>query len=358
MIRNLDGQPARTGGCGENMIERHHGPEPATSGHRPEPSWPTVLATTARLWFERHTSPRKRLVSRKRGGRRLAVIVLCVLVAAAAGAGVTWLTTRQAPPPASRAGNPSAGNPSAGNTTALQMAVANRHDAAVWIAQQVSPSVIVSCDPEMCSELQASGFPAGQLMVLPPTAPDPLGSTLVVATPAVRNQFGTRLTSVYAPLVMASFGTGTERVDVRAVAPDGTSAFEATLASARNVRMSQGKQLLGNKHVQASPSARAALLAGQVDPRLLITLSALAAQLPLRLIIFDDPSPGASPDVPLRGAEIGSAASADLTTMLAFLNAQRPPYQPAVARIAKSAGGQSVVTVRFDAVGLMGLPGP
>jgi hypothetical protein len=29
-----------------------------------------------------------------------------------------------------------------------------------------------------------------------------------------------------------------------------------------------------------------------------------------------------------------------------------------VARIARSAGGQSVVTVRFDALGLMGLPGP
>jgi hypothetical protein len=218
--------------------------------------------------------------------------------------------------------------------------------------------VIVSCDPQMCSELQASGFPAGQLSVLQPTASDPLGSAVVVATPAVRNQFGARLAGVYAPLVMASFGTGNERVDVRAVAPDGSAAFESTLVSARNARMSAGKQLLGNKHVQASAAARAALLAGQVDPRLLVTLSALAAQLPLRLITFNDPSPGASPDVPLRGAEIGAAASAGLTAMLAFLTAQRPPYQPAVARIAKDPSGQSVVTVRFDALGLMGLPGP
>jgi hypothetical protein len=336
------------------MADRHRGLEPASYSRRPPPSWPTVLATTVRLWFERHKAPRSRLVGGKGARRRLAAVVLCVAVAAALGAGLTGLITRQGRPPPTGG----RGGPGAGSTTALQVAAADRHSAAVWIAQQVSPSVIVSCDLQMCSELQASGFPAGQLMVLQPTAPDPLGSAVVVATPAVRNQFGTRLASVYAPLVMASFGTGTERVDVRAVAPDGSAAFESTLVSARNARMSAGRQLLGNKHVSASAAARAALLAGQVDPRLLVTLSALAAQLPLRLVIFDDPSPGASPDVPLRGAEIGTAASAGLTAMLTFLTAQRPPYQPAVARIAKSAGGQSVVTVRFDALGLMGLPGP
>jgi hypothetical protein len=215
----------------------------------------------------------------------------------------------------------------------------------------------------MCAQLQASGFPAGQLMVLSPTAADPLGSAVVVATPAIRNQFGARLAGVYAPLVMASFGAGPERVDIRAVAPDGTAAFESALAADRSARISAGKQLLRNGNFRASAPARAALVAGQVDPRLLVTLSALAAQLPLRLVTFDDPSPGASPDVPLRGAEIGSAeigaaASAGLTRMLAFLAAQRPPYLPAVARITRSAGGQSVVAVRFDALGLMGPPGP
>jgi hypothetical protein len=238
------------------------------------------------------------------------------------------------------------------------VAAADRHGAAMWIAQQVSPSVIVSCDPEMCAELQASGFPAAQLMQLDPTAPDPLGSAVVVATPAIQRQFGSRLASVYAPLVMASFGAGAERVDVRAVAPDGSAAFESKLAAQRVSRVSAGRQLLQNKHVQASATARAELEKGRVDPRLLVTLAALAAQLPVRLVAFYDASPGASPDVPLRGAEIGAAASAGLTTMLAFLTAQRPPYQPAVARIAQGAGGQSVITVRFDALGLMGIPGP
>jgi hypothetical protein len=286
--------------------------------------------------------------------RRLIAILLSAVILVALGAELTSIVVTS-PTRVSQSQNRISGG---GGTSALQVAAADRHSAAAWVAQQVSPSVIVSCDPEMCSELQASGFPPSQLMELQPAAPDPLGSVLVVATPAIRSQFGARLASVYAPLVVASFGAGGQRVEIRAVAPDGSAAFLATLAADRTARISAGKQLLLNKHIQASAAARAALAAGRVDQRLLVTLAALAAQLPLRLIVFNDPSPGASPDVPLRGAEIGSAASADLTTMLAFLTAQRPPYLPAVARIARSAGGQSVVTVRFDALGLMGLPGP
>ena len=241
---------------------------------------------------------------------------------------------------------------------ALRVAAADRHQAAVWIAQQVASSVVVACDPEMCNELQSSGFPAGQLMELQPSAPDPLGSLLVVATPVIRNQFGTRLASVYAPLVIASFGSGAERVDVRYVAPDGTAAFESQLGADQKARIAAGEQLLTNKNVQASAAARQALMAGQVDPRLLITLSALAHQMPLHLVTFDDPSPGVSSDVPLRGAEIGAAASAGLPAMVAFLSAQQSQYAPVVAHITQVAKGQSVVTVRYDAPGPMGLGGP
>ena len=279
--------------------------------------------------------------------------MLSALVAMALGAGVTLAFTQQGPeqaaPPPGKSGPAS---------DALRVAAADRHQAAVWIAQQVASSVVVACDPEMCNELQNSGFPAGQLMELQPSAPDPLGSLLVVATPVIRNQFGTRLASVYAPLVIASFGSGAERVDVRYVAPDGTAAFESQLGADQKARIAAGEQLLTNKNVQASAAARQALMAGKVDPRLLVTLSALAHQMPLHLVAFDDPSPGVSSDVPLRGAEIGAAASAGLPAMVAFLSAQQSQYAPAVARITQVAKGQSVVTVRYDAPGPMGLGGP
>lgn len=317
---------------------------PASPARQPEPSWSAVASTTVRLWLERH--------HRYPVGRRRLVFVLSALVAMALGAGVTLAFTQRGPEPtASQPSNPGPG------ANALQVAAADRHQAAVWVARQVASSVVVGCDPEMCNELQQTGFPAGQIWEVQPSAPDPLGGVLVVATPVIRNQFGARLASVYAPLVIASFGSGAERVDVRYVPPGGTKAFESQLAADRKNRIAAGEQLLTNKHVQASEAARRALLAGQVDPRLLITLSALAHQLSLDLVTFDDPSPGVSLDVPLRGAEIGAAASAGLSAMVAFLSAQQTQYAPAVARITKVANGQSVVTVRYDAPGPMGLGG-
>ena len=319
---------------------------PAAPAHQTDPPWLAVASTTVRLWLERHHRYPV-------GRRRRLVFVLSALVAMALGAGVTLAFTQRGP---EQAASPPGNSGPASN--ALQVAAADRHQAAAWIAQQVASSVVVACDPEMCNELQQSGFPAGQLMELQPSAPDPLGSLLVVATPVIRNQFGTRLASVYAPQVIASFGSGAERVDVRYVAPDGTATFESQLAADQKSRIVAGEQLLTNKHVQASAAARQALMAGQVDPRLLITLSALAHQMPLHLVAFDDPSPGVSSDVPLRGAEIGAAASAGLSAMVAFLRAQQSQYAPAVASITQVAKGPSVVTVRYDAPGPMGLGGP
>jgi hypothetical protein len=307
---------------------------------RADPSWPTVASTTVRLWFDRHY--------RRRGGRRSLVLVLSALVAMALGAGMTLaFTQREAPSTHVTRHVPNA----------IQVAQADRQQAAGWIAREVASNIVVGCDLQMCNQLQKSGFPGARLMQLRPTSPDPLGAQLVVATPVIRNQFGTRLASVYAPLVVASFGSGAERVDVRFIAPDGSKAFEAEMATDRKDRISAGEQLLANNHVQASAGARNALLAGRVDPRLLVTLGTLAGLMPIHLVAFDDPSPGASPDVPLRGAEIGADAAAGLPEMVTFLKAQQDQYAPAVASITQIANGQHVVTVRYDAPGPMGLGG-
>jgi hypothetical protein len=274
--------------------------------------------------------------------------VLSALVAMALGAGVTLAFAQRET--ASTHVGPHPPN-------AIQVAQADRQKAAVWIAREVASNIVVGCDLQMCNQLQKSGFPGARLMQLQPTSPDPLGSQLVVATPVIRNQFGTRLASVYAPLVIASFGSGAERVDVRFVAPDGSKAFEAELATDRQARIAAGGQLLANNHLQASAQARNALLAGRVDPRLLVTLGTLAGLMPIQLVAFDDPSPGASLDVPLRGAEIGAATAAGLPAMVTFLKAQQDEYAPAVASITQIANGRHVVTVRYDAPGPMALEG-
>jgi hypothetical protein len=295
-----------------------------------------------RLWLDRHY--------RRRAGRRRLVLLLSALVAMALGAGVTLAFTQPDHGTATQAKATS-------GTGAPQLAAAARQQAAAWITREVASDVFVGCDTVMCNELERSGFPGARLLPLQPSSPDPLGAQLVVATPVIRNQFGTRLATVYAPLVIASFGSGPDRVDVRYLAPDGTKAFEAQLGAYRQSRIAAGRQLLANNHIQASPAARRELIAGQVDPRLLVTLSTLAGLMPLQLIAFDDPSPGASADVPLRGAEIGAAASAGLPGMVAFMRAQQGEYAPAVARITQDASGRHVFIVRYDAPGPMELDG-
>jgi hypothetical protein len=282
-------------------------------------------------------------------------VVLSAAVAMALGALVTLAFARQGEQ-AQNAATVRSADPSAGTTSALQVAAANRGQAATWIARQVLPSALVGCDPLMCQALEAAGVSASRLSMVSPSAPDPLGVEVIVATPALRSQFGPRLATVYAPLLLASFGSGNQQIDVRYLVPGGTAAFEASLASAKAARIEAGEQLLTNKNVQASAQARAALVAGNVDPRLLITLGLLAHEMPVRLVLFDDPSPGASADVPLRGAEIGATASAGLTAMLAFL-AQQTTYQPSQYTKARIASGQ-VVTVQYDAPGPLGLNGP
>jgi hypothetical protein len=178
----------------------------------------------------------------------------------------------------------------------------------------------------------------------------------VVATPALRNQFGARLASVYAPVAIASFGSGPARIDIRAVAADGTAAYDSALAADRSARIAAGGQLIDNRHITMSAAAQAVLRAGQVDPRLLTMLAALAAQQPLQIVAFGDPSPGASAAIPLRSVEIaparaGGDAAAQLRTMLSFLQAQQVPYLPMGAVLVR----QSALSVEYGAPSPLGL---
>lgn len=329
------------------MGEQHHGLTPGTSG---DPSWATVVATTLRLWLQRHTHRGRRPSSRRQRG----ILVLSAAAAMALGALVTLAFTHQgeqAQKTSSVQPDPAPSTPSA-----LQTAAANRSQAADWIAQQMLPSVLIGCDPLMCQALEAANVSASRLSVVQPSAPDPLGVEVIVATPVLQSQFGLRLATVYAPQVLASFGSGAQRIDIRYLAPGGTAAFQASLASDRSARIGAGQQLLSNKNVQASAQARGALLAGNVDPRLLITLGLLVHEMQVRLVIFDDPSPGAGSAVPLRGAEIGASDSAGLLAVLAFLT-QQTTYQPSHFSQIRIAGGQ-VVTMQYDAPGPLGMNGP
>jgi len=236
-----------------------------------------------------------------------------------------------------------------------------RAAAAAWVRQQVSRSAVVSCDPAMCLALQAGGFPQSSLLTLTPAAADPLGSTVIIATAAVRNQLGQRLASVYAPVVIASFGSGAARVDIRAYAADSAAAYRAALAADVAGRQAEGRRLMGNPNVAASPAARRDLAAGRADSRLLITLAALAAGRDVRIVAFTGADPGADALLPARYAELavppGTAnAGAYLRSVLAFLQARRAPLLAARTRVT-GAGAASVLRIGFWAPAQLGLLG-
>jgi hypothetical protein len=282
--------------------------------------------------------PARRL--RMAGAGALAALSVVLAVEAGHALSAPHLASADGPAPASGA---------AVNSAPVNSATAVRDQAAAWVTRQVSGAAIIACDPAMCAALAQRGVPAGNLLVLGPGAGDPLGSDVVVGTAAVRGLFGARLAAVYAPEVLASFGTGPARIDVRVVAPDGSAAYRRALAADRQARQAAGRQLLHDRRLAASPAARAALAAGQVDARLLITLAALAASQPVQVTAFGAPDPGASPGLPLRTAEL-TAPAGTAHRMLAFLRAQRSPYLPAYVGLTGS-----VLTVAFGAPAPLGL---
>jgi hypothetical protein len=236
----------------------------------------------------------------------------------------------------------------------FSQASAVREQAGAWLASQISADVIFACDPVMCSVLVGHGIPAADLLVLGPGAADPLGSAVVVATPAVRAMFGNRLAGVYAPQVLASFGAGATRIDVRAVAPDGAAAYRTVLAADLQARRAGGLQLLADPRVSVLAPARIQLADGSVDARLLITVAALAAAEPVRVLGFADAGPGSGSGTPLRTAELVAPART-AQAMLTFLRAQRPPYLPARSSLSRGPDGQWTLTIQFTAPSPLGL---
>jgi hypothetical protein len=322
--------------------ERDRAAEPETD-HRP----PATMRAPAGQRARRRAGGRKALASR--GFRLAGVFALVTLITA--GSLAFALSRRTAA--AARSGY------------GLAAEGATRNLAAAWVADQVSRDVIVSCDPAMCQALEAHGIADGDLLQLSPWTADPLGSDVIVATAAVRSQFGDRLSSVYAPTVMASFGSGNRRIIIRAIAPDGAAEYLSALRADLLARKASGAQLLRNPRIVASPTARNQLTAGRVDSRLLTTIAGMAALQPVDIVAFGDSAPGAGPGSLLCSADLaetGGAAhrgnSAYMRSMLAFLRAQRAPYLAAHAGIVQPAGSQIILLVEFAAPSPLGLLNP
>ena len=333
-----------------------------------EPSLARVLATTIRLWVSRRlrrlgigkrqpayagAGTADRAPSAPAGSRgawrwRLTAIVLAVAILALVTVQLSGVLSK----PGSR-GEPAA-NPGNSGASSLSAAAAARDQAAVWVAQQVGSATIIACDPLVCSALLGHGVPAGRLLPLQSTGASPFGADVMVASPSVRSEYGSDLTSLYAPALLASFGSAASRVDVRAIAPQGGAAYRAAEGPDLADRKAAGAQLLRNPRFHATAPAAQQITAGQVDARLLVTLASLVSQRTVSVGSFNDTGPGAP--VEFRQVTITSPAGRDaaLAADLDQVRTQGAPYRPDSATIVHP-GGLKVLRIEFGAPSPQGL---
>ena len=289
--------------------------------------------------------------------RRFANRALVVVALLAAGSLAFMLTQNVgAEDPAHR--GPSKAGPGSGETPSVSGAEI-RNIAAHWVAAQVSRTATVSCDRMMCQALKTVGFPAALLVQLRRGNADPRHTAVLVDTAAVRSMTGDRLVLADAPAVIASFGSGSMRIDVRVVAHQGGAAYLAQLKADVAARKQAGAQLLQSPAVTMSPEARSQLSAGEVDSRLIVVITGLAAQQPVTIEAFGDLGPGATRGIPMRAMALAPSAgngmpsaAAGIRSMLAFLHAQTN-YAGTQLRVVQ-AGGRNVLSVQFMAPSPLG----
>jgi hypothetical protein len=256
-----------------------------------------------------------------------------------------------------------------GPVTARGAGAAVRNRAVAWVASQVSRTTVVACDPVTCQALRSDGVPARSLYQLGAQMTSPLRSQIIVATGAVRDQFGNLLSSVYAPAVLASFGSGANRVEIRQTAQHGAATYRAMLGADLANRKASGAELLHSGRIAVTAVARRQLAAGQVDGRLLIAIAQMAATHPVFIVDFGSPAPGADADIPLRRVDLSADAHAHhhpgrvvsagyVRSMVSFLRVQRGLFRPAHVQMVRLPVGAVVLRIEFTAPSPLGLVGP
>jgi len=211
--------------------------------------------------------------------------------------------------------------------------------------------------------LQGEGIPAGRPPVVGAGNAGLLGSAVIVSTAAVREELGSRLTSVFAPVALATFGSGSAHVAVRVVAVDGSAAYLRSFRADATARRAPAALLLRNRDLRVSPAGRRELAAGQVDTRLLSAIGALATPYHVDITGFGAPAAGAGPGVPLRSADISltwphrGRDAATLNSVKRFLLAQQAPFRSADVTTVRLPSGRAVVHVEFTAPSPLGLLG-
>ena len=311
-----------------------------------------------RLWLRRKVLrvPDSERIGPRSAGRVAAVLAVVVVIAGGAAAIALTVHGKASGSHQHAAARPKpAPAQAAAQAAAAAATAANGAAAARWIAAQVGHDLVIGCDPATCAAILAAGYPTGGQVVLQPGAQLPGPGSLIVATAAVRAEYGTRLDSV-APAVIASFGTGAQAVQVAVVVRGGQQAYIRAVSNALTARRHAGHLLLHRHNVQARGATRTDLGSGRVDPRLMTVLRRLAARYPVHLVHFSDTGPQAGRDMPFRVAEVAvplsghghRGGSSDLRGMEKLLKNQPRGYRAQLIQ-KRLADGTRILEIKFVA---------
>jgi hypothetical protein len=157
--------------------------------------------------------------------------------------------------------------------------------------------------------------------------------------------------AVRSSVVLAVFGAGEYRVEVRRILPGGPDrTATATAASGHDAAAAAeaGAELARNPSVDITPAARRALLAGEVDQRIMTTLVAVAADRPVSVSSFTSDPAEAGTGAPYRSVAFRARSDADARAIRRLLADQVPPHR--ASRTEVRPGAEITVTYPLTAL--------
>lgn len=325
-------------------------PDDAPVQEYENPPWIKVCWTSVRLAVRRTVG--------ERVSRSVLIAAGCLLALGVAGFALVWLiSSESAAPPADR---PAA---SAAVPNPIAAAAAARAETSAWVAENVADGTLIACDPATCTGLQARGYLPTALVPLVGSGADVRSADVVLVTSAVRARLGLLLDELVAATPIATFGTASTAVEIRAVTLDGPEAYAERAATDLADRQAAGQALAGAHGLDLTGVARTQLTSGGgVDGRLLSVLPPLLAQHEISIVRFGA-TPSESVDAPMRVMDIDridgtdvDAVSPATADVIQFLHAQQSPFEPASVEIVTDAGA-AVLRISYPAPSPLGVLG-
>jgi hypothetical protein len=234
-----------------------------------------------------------------------------------------------------------------------------------WVSANLPVDARIVADASVVAALAHSGTPAWQMfdyhrldaLRTADLAADWKAYGFVVSTPALRTGLdpdGQTRRALDGSVVVASFGAGPGRVEVREIEAAPAAAVASRVAAQMSASRDAGRQLLTSTTIRLSPDAAQQVVSGTVDGRLLAMLVGLGGQHALTVGGFSDPDPGGLFASRLRQVSVlvvdGTLVrnqSAQVTAVMNWLAAQSGPFRPSAVAVR---GSQLLIRFR--------IPGP